>query len=818
MEQITFKEFFKNASGFAPYPYQEKLANAKDISEILSIPTGAGKTEAAVLAIYVWRRIYSNQDVRKNTPRRLVYCLPMRVLVEQTVSKVKRWIENLKLENKIKVITIMGGNAEYDYRLYPESDAIIIGTQDMLLSRALNRGYAMNPFQWPVEFGLLNNDCLWIMDEIQLMHNGLATSIQLEEFRDRKKTYAPHKTVWMSATINPQWLKTVDSDPEKYTKFELSKEDTENESLSKRNNAKKRLEELKLSKHKDEYTKNDAIEIKKKHDTGTVTLIIVNTVKRAQSLFEELKKISEKTDIMLIHSRFRRKERANINKKIQNISEKSDEKQDMIIVSTQVIEAGVDISAKTLITEMAPWSSMVQRFGRCNRKGEHDDSKVYFIRLAENQYIPYEKEDMERSEKKIDKSIGKSLSPKSIPKIDETITHEIVIRESDVLGLFDSTPDLSGSHTDVSRYVRSLEKTTDVGALWREWDEKQRPPKHKIRNEEICNVPISDIKEFIKKNSIWKYDVLDGYWERSYDVHPGQTYLIYSKSGGYTEEKGWHVKLDDYVKPVEKDLEDKSHPDNINKTKPISESEEESLNSDPISENSDWITLNDHTVHVLTKTKKILEQLEHLTELKDVMIIVAKYHDIGKAHTVFQNTMLKNTDDTSVSCDEIWAKRGGRANHERKNFRHEAASALAFLKLNIQTDVDLAAYLIASHHGKMRLSMRSLPEKKGTKYINSDGSYILGMKLDETEKLSIFLSNKMKESKESKEEKLQENIDKEIKIDASITRIGKKDNSRSWLQITLGLLKKHGPFKLAYLEAVIRAADSRASEDERSKS
>ena len=61
--------------------------------------------------------------------------------------------------------------------------AILIGTQDMLLSRALNRGYAAGRARWPLEFGLLNNDCLWAFDEIQLMDTGLATSLQLDAWR-----------------------------------------------------------------------------------------------------------------------------------------------------------------------------------------------------------------------------------------------------------------------------------------------------------------------------------------------------------------------------------------------------------------------------------------------------------------------------------------------------------------------------------------------------------------------------------------------------------------------------------------------------------
>ena len=65
----------------------------------------------------------------------------------------------------------------------PERPAILIGTQDMLLSRALMRGYGMGRFGWPIDFGLLHTDTLWVFDEVQLMGAGLATSAQLEAFR-----------------------------------------------------------------------------------------------------------------------------------------------------------------------------------------------------------------------------------------------------------------------------------------------------------------------------------------------------------------------------------------------------------------------------------------------------------------------------------------------------------------------------------------------------------------------------------------------------------------------------------------------------------
>jgi CRISPR-associated endonuclease/helicase Cas3 len=84
---------------------------------------------------------------------------------------------------KVTVHILMGGEDEDDWDIYPERDAMLIGTQDMLLSRALNRGYGASRSCWPTQFGPLNTDCLWIFDEIQLMGAGLATTAQLEALR-----------------------------------------------------------------------------------------------------------------------------------------------------------------------------------------------------------------------------------------------------------------------------------------------------------------------------------------------------------------------------------------------------------------------------------------------------------------------------------------------------------------------------------------------------------------------------------------------------------------------------------------------------------
>ena len=151
----------------------------------------------------------------------------MRTLVEQTEREVRTWILRLAREHTKprdgsqlrwlalhSPVILMGGEDAGEWDVHPEKPAILIGTQDMLLSRALNRGYGMKRYRWPMHFGLLNNDCLWVMDETQLMGPGLSTACQLEAFRNVQSLgcgafgAAGSVTWYMSATSNLEHLKT----------------------------------------------------------------------------------------------------------------------------------------------------------------------------------------------------------------------------------------------------------------------------------------------------------------------------------------------------------------------------------------------------------------------------------------------------------------------------------------------------------------------------------------------------------------------------------------------------------------------------------
>jgi CRISPR-associated endonuclease/helicase Cas3 len=185
-----FSMFFSDHAGGTPYDWQTVLGRDDMCrNRLIHVPTGMGKT-LGVLAAWLRHRVNLQNPA---WPRRLVWCLPMRSLVEQTVEEARRLATPLG----VPVHALMGGEAPGDWHLHPETTAILVGTQDMLLSRALNRGYASPRARWPMEFGLLNSDCLWVMDEVQLMDIGLATTAQLQQFREEDSAKTPRPSYFV---------------------------------------------------------------------------------------------------------------------------------------------------------------------------------------------------------------------------------------------------------------------------------------------------------------------------------------------------------------------------------------------------------------------------------------------------------------------------------------------------------------------------------------------------------------------------------------------------------------------------------------------
>lgn len=107
-------------------------------------------------------------------------------------------------------------------------------------------------------------------------------------------------------------------------------------------------------------------------------LCIVNQVDRSQQIYRDLTDggLPADVDVSLLHSRFyqqdrTRKEKDEVTKWLgkRALGTPPADGRRKIIIATQVVEVGLDISADILLTECAPAASLIQRAGRCARWG-----------------------------------------------------------------------------------------------------------------------------------------------------------------------------------------------------------------------------------------------------------------------------------------------------------------------------------------------------------------------------------------------------------------------------------------------------------------
>jgi CRISPR-associated endonuclease/helicase Cas3 len=790
-----FDDFFRTAvtgtsDAARPYPYQRRLAE-QGLPELLDVPTGMGKTLGVTLAWLYRATTHPDLEVRSVTPKRLVYVLPMRVLVEQTRDVIQAAVNNLGF-NEIRVRTLMGGEpmtGDNDWRLDSPRPSVVVGTLDMILSRCLNRGFGESRYLWPIDFGLLNTDSQFVFDEVQLMGPALATSRQLHGLRQSLGTATPCRSTWMSATVDRSRLLTVDA-PTIHSTMSLDSADLQDSSVGTRLNASKRVDELTLTGG-DPPMISVASSISELHRPGTTTLVILNTVERATELHAALLKRDCAAKVVLLHSRFRPGDRADrVTEALQVVDADGP---GSIIVSTQVIEAGVDLSASTLVTEAAPWSAIVQRAGRCNRDGLATEARMLWIRPTTSVHLPYEPSDVEAAVKRLEELSGTTVTSRALlsSPVEEKSPILPVLRRRDLLELFDTLPDVTGNDIDVSRFLRDA-NDLDVAVAWRVLAGDLNDDLTMPGREERCPVPIRQFRDWHKRNveAVRRWNHLDRRWIRCTptELRPGMLVLVDAAVGGYRTETGWTPSSKGPVAEIET---------------PDAAASDVATGDDPLSVGADWVTLRQH----LADTRVELEQFLDLVQLpglsEDILAAAVKaaaLHDVGKAHPVFQASLssVAQRHDQVLAADEVFAKSGcpGRLRHTRPNFRHELASALCLLgegavALEGVTEQDLAIYLVAAHHGRVRVGARTLTGDAGS------AGFVMG--IEQGEQLPAVVVD-----------------DGEIPasvLDTSVLSLGAMDGSTTWTQRALALLGRDdlGPFRLGYLEAVVRLADWRAS-------
>lgn len=129
-------------------------------------------------------------------------------------------------------------------------------------------------------------------------------------------------------------------------------------------------------------------------------LFVSNRVSRAQERFRWAWNEFGKEQTMLIHSRFRRKDRAALEDQIDDFEQRDGP---CVVCATQVVEVSLDISFDCMVTDAAPLDSLVQRFGRVNRRrnadtiGTHKPVCVVAPPEEDKGILPYDAETVRKS-------------------------------------------------------------------------------------------------------------------------------------------------------------------------------------------------------------------------------------------------------------------------------------------------------------------------------------------------------------------------------------------------------------------------------------
>jgi len=389
------KNFFKNKLGYFPYDYQSKvmemLLSGKNV--ILSVPTGAGKTWASIIPF-----LYTQNHPNIHFPKKMIYNLPLRTLVNSIFEDVSKVIKGTSIQT-----------GEYSDDKYFEKD-IVFSTIDQTLSNFLCFPLPLSRRQSNINAGALIGSYL-VFDEFHLLDEKLsmATTIGMLKMLGNLS-----RCCIMTATLSSGFMQalkgqltnyeiiTLDDFPEDKLKISSLKPETDKKAIEVR------------------AGKLSATNIIEKHKSKTI--VICNRVETAQEIYNQLavqKGANENnsiknTKIICLHSRFFDKDKKDKENELKDLFGKEANSESVILVSTQVIEAGMDISCDVMHTEISPINSFLQRAGRCarfsNQTGEifiydvldiQEKEKISIevetqedkdeIRKLNNKYLPYDK-------------------------------------------------------------------------------------------------------------------------------------------------------------------------------------------------------------------------------------------------------------------------------------------------------------------------------------------------------------------------------------------------------------------------------------------
>lgn len=390
--------------------------------ERINAPTGSGKS--SVVDIHLFANALAAVGAAPRVPRRLCVTVGRRALVDSQADRAREILECMEEaltdgsgepdilrrvaealqsfqthndEKGSKPFETGHIRGELSNRNLPVTDisacAIIAATPDMYGSRALFRGYGSTKAARPRETALLAMDTVMVLDEAHMNRQLLHTTQRIAELQKREVNLGVPTLQVVETTATPS---TEDSDSTTLGVDIEALDSPNDKELRKRVNSHKELMLHPIDKWDGKpgnaATVNAAVDAIKgflahreagggAEEAHTIGCI-VNHVRTAIAIKEALvnNKVLEKAkEVQLLVGRMRPYDLKKLQKKHSKLFTTEGDKSVKVVVATQTLEVGIDVDFADLVTELAPASSLAQRFGRVNRLGRRTDSKVVVI-------------------------------------------------------------------------------------------------------------------------------------------------------------------------------------------------------------------------------------------------------------------------------------------------------------------------------------------------------------------------------------------------------------------------------------------------------
>ena len=324
---------------------------------ILNVPTGAGKTLSSLR--------FAVANAMKYNKRRIIYAAPYHSITEQNANEIREALgcSDIVLEHHSNLIIEDESNQQrYDRLIEDWCSPVVVTTSVQFLNTLFSgRSGCIRRFQSLC-------DSIVILDEVQALPIKVTELLCLAvNFLSK---YVGTVFVLCSAT-QPRFenlknhycmlpsLPMISEQKNFYDVF-IRTEFQDDTNLCPKGMS---------IEHVTEY-------IKEKAETFGDVLFIANTKSCAKKVFEQISNFCQDFDIYHLSTNMYPEHRKKVIASLKNGGKR-------ICISTQVVEAGVNLSFRCVIRSLAGLDSVIQAAGRCNRHAEFDKGHVFIVKMTD---------------------------------------------------------------------------------------------------------------------------------------------------------------------------------------------------------------------------------------------------------------------------------------------------------------------------------------------------------------------------------------------------------------------------------------------------